>query len=348
MKMKCKFLFLFLIFFSCFISLFHQNVYSVTSIGDSAESVILMEMKSGRILYGKEIDKVHLTASIAKIMTAIVAIENGNLNQYCTVDYKTTQQVGSSIYLKENDQIKLIDLIYGMMLRSGNDAAYLIANSVFSSEQKFIYQMNELAKKLKMTSSTFANPSGLDDETKNYSTAKDMAILMSYAMQNEIFRKVVKCKNYSCKTKNNETYYFNNKHKLIHQNEYATGGKTGYTKLAKRTLVTSYQKNHLEIVVVTFNCGNDWEVHNQLAEYAFQNYENTFLWKAGILDVCNSLYPATPIIYEDVTYPIREDEELKCTIFLLKSPRENENIIGKIKLYLNNQVVKEISIYRYY
>ena len=352
MKKKKKIILIKSLFFNLlivilfFISSF--KVYSVESLTSTSRSVVLMEINSGRILLEKNKDEIHLTASICKIMTAIVAIENGNLNDYYKVDNDTINQVGSSIYLQKDDQIKLIDLLYGMMLRSGNDAAYLIAKNVFNSYDKFIMEMNNKAKELKMISSSFANPTGLDEETKNYSTANDMAILMSYAMKNKTFRKIVGTKNYSCRTKNDISYYFNNKHRLVHQNEYVTGGKTGYTKLAKRTLVTTYKKNDLEICVVTFDCGNDWEVHNNLSEYAFNNYENVNIWKRGILDINDSLYQVTPIIYEDISYPIKKDEKLKCNIFLLKKPTSNDKIIGKIKLLLNDKVVKEISIYRYY
>ncbi len=314
---------------------------------NSASSAILMEINTGRVLFEKNKNNVYLTASIAKIMTCIVAIENGDLEKYCVVDAETTRQVGSSIYLQLDDEIKLIDLLYGMMLRSGNDAAYLIAVSVSNTLDEFIAQMNNMAKKLNMGSSTFNNPSGLDETTKNYSTAYDMALLMSYAMKNEVFKKITGTATYKCTTKNEHTYVFSNKHKLIRSSKYATGGKTGYTKDAKRTLVTSYEKDNLEVVAVTFNCGDDWNVHERLAEYAFNNYKTITVLKAGIIDIGYLHYPLTPIVYEDVKYVVNNNEKLDCVLKLLKNPT-NEKVIGEAWLYVNKEVVKKINIYRYY
>jgi D-alanyl-D-alanine carboxypeptidase len=309
-----------------------------------AQCAILMEKESKRILYQKNIDEIHLTASIAKIMTAIVAIEKGELDSYCLVDQDTINQVGSSIYLQKGDKIKLIDLIYGLMLRSGNDAAYLIAKSVSSNVENFVKDMNNKAKELKMQSSVFNNPSGLDENTCNYSSARDMALLMAYAMDNKTFRKVTSSKNYRCKTFNDTVYVFTNKHRLVQSNENCIGGKTGYTKMAKRTLVSSFEKDGLELIVVTFNSGNDFNIHNNLSAYGFENYENVKVFNSGIIDVPQ--YKVTPIIYEDVIFPVRNDERMRCEIHLLNKP--TNKIIGKIYLIIDAKIVRVINVYRYY
>jgi len=306
------------------------------------ESTILMETDSKRILYGKNIDDVHLTASIAKIMTAIVAIENKDLNMYCRVDKQTTLQEGSSIYLVEGDKIKLLDLLYGLMLRSGNDAAYLIAISVSGNIDDFVKLMNNTAKKVGMTSSLFNNPSGLDEETCNYSTARDMALLMCYAMENDTFREISGSKKHIVKTEK-QSYEFINKHRLVANGE-AIAGKTGYTLKAKRTLVSCFKKNNMELVTVTFNCGNDFNTHRNLKDYAFNNFKMVYIMKRGIIDVYG--YKITPVIYEDVVYPLKDNERIKCKIMLLNNPKENA--IGKVFLYLDNEVVREYNIYGYY
>lgn len=311
-------------------------------IDSSTESAILMEADSRRILYGKNIDEVHLTASIAKIMTAIVAIENGDLNKLCLVDEETVKQVGSSIYLQVGEKITLIDLLYGLMLRSGNDAAYLIAKSVGGTIDEFVKMMNDKAKTLKMTSSVFNNPSGLDEDTCNYSTAKDMANLMAYALKDNTFQKVTGAKTHKCTTDKN-TYVFSNKHRLVQQGK-ANGGKTGYTKLAKRTLVTSFKKGDMNLIVVTFNCGNDFILHQELANFGFDNFEMVKVFNQGILDIPN--YHFTPIIYNSVKYPVGKDETLYCEIHLLNKPKAE--VIGKIYLIIDKQIVKTYNIYRYY
>ena len=203
--------------------------------------------------------------------------------------------------------------------------------------------MNDKAKTLNMTSSVFNNPSGLDEDTCNYSTARDMAQLMAYSMKNDTFQKVTGSKSYKCVSSNKNTYVFVNKHRLVKSGD-ATGGKTGYTKLAKRTLVTSFKRNGMELVVVTFNCGNDFNFHKELSNSAFDNYQNVKVFNQGILDIPN--YHITPIIYDAVIYPVGSDEVLKCEIHMLNKPKDN--IIGKIYLLIDNEIVKTYNVYRYY
>lgn len=330
------------------ILLVKQNIkINAIDINDTASSTIMMDINHNRILYENKINDKHLTASIAKILTCIVAIENGDLNKVCVVDDETTKQVGSSIYLKLGDKIYLKDLLYGMMLRSGNDAAYLISISVCNTLEDFISLMNKTANKIKMFDSTFSNPSGLDETSKNYSTAYDMALLMAYCMKNKVFREITSTSFYSFTSLNDNKYYFNNKHKLIKSNENCISGKTGYTELAKRTLVSVFSKNDIDVVIVTFNCGNDWNLHESLFEYALNNYQNKKFISQGILNYNYIQCEATPIIYEDVSYLIKNNEEIKCEIELLEKIN-NEEIIGIIKLYLDNIIIKEVFIYRYY
>lgn len=323
------------------------NYVNGKSINDTAASTILMDIDNNRILYENNINEKHLTASIAKVLTCIVAIENGDLNKICIVDNNTINQVGSSIYLKLNDKIYLKDLLYGLMLRSGNDAAYLISINVCENVEEFVNLMNKTAKKIKMYDSTFENPSGLDENSKNISTAHDMALLMAYCMKNKTFKEITSSQFYTFTSVNNNKYYFNNKHKLIKNNEYCISGKTGYTELAKRTLISVFSKNDVNVVIVTFNCGNDWNLHESLFDYAVSNYEHKTLIEKGILNYNYINYPVTPIIYENVSYLVNNNDIIKCDIELLENIK-NENIIGIIKLYINDKVVKEVFIYRYY
>lgn len=313
-----------------------------------AKSAVLMEMSTNRVLYEKDAHTRYLTASIAKIMTAIVAIEYGNLDEYYEVDEGTTKQIGCSIYLKKGEHIKLIDLIYGLMLRSGNDAAYMIAINVGGSIEEFAKMMNDMAKKITMTNSTFENPSGLDDDTKNYSTAYDMGLLMSYAMKNSLFRKINQTKKYYTSTKEGTKLYFTNTHRMVGFDKEVTGGKPGYTEKAFRTLVTTAKKDNMELVVVTFVCSNDWNVHRKLFNYGFENYFLYTLLKKQVLTFNSDIYKFAGLIKEDISYPVTKEEvsQLSCIAYFYKKKNLGD-VIGHATIYLNNQQIHQVEIFRY-
>ena len=311
-----------------------------------ADSYILIEKESKRILAGVRYNEKLLPASITKILTCIVAIENGELDQYYKVEKDVVLQSGSSIYLELGEEVKLIDLLYGMMLRSGNDAAYMISNVVCDSYNEFINLMNKKASDIGMRNSIFKNPSGLDDESENYSTAYDMAILMSYCLENETFRKITNTDVYSFKNKEGKSRTFSNKHKLVKGYDYITGGKTGYTKKAKRTLVTSALKDGMELIAVTFNCGDDWNVHMKLFDYGFNNYKMIKIVDEGIIEIKKLLYEVTPYLPVPVKYPLKYNEDYKVILYLLNDP--SDYIIGRAVVYIDNKKVYMQDIYRYY
>lgn len=233
----------------------------------SAAQAILMDAESGRVLFDKEAYEARPIASITKIMTAILAIESGKMDEKATVSRNAIYTEGSSIYLEQGEQIKIQDLVYGLMLRSGNDAAVAIAEHIGGSEEGFVYLMNEKAKWLGMNQTHFTNPHGLDDED-HYSSAYDMAILTRDAMKNKQFQEISGSTSYLSE---NRSYSWRNKHKLVTgYYENATGGKTGYTKRTGRTLVTTAEKNGHSLIVVTLNAGNDWNDHIALFEWGFE------------------------------------------------------------------------------
>lgn len=283
-------------------------------IGVSAQCAVLMESHTKRVLYEKEPHLQRSVASISKIMTAIIAIENKNLDDYILVSKKATEQIGSSLYLKEGEEITLRDLIYGLMLRSGNDAAYLIAEHVGGSIENFVYLMNEKAKSLGMYNSIFENPSGLDEDSKNISTAYDMALITKYAMDNPLFREINNTSTYRAKTKDGNVYVWHNKHRLINRYDYIIGGKTGFTKQAKRTLVSVGNKNNLELIVVTLNGGDDWNDHLNLFNYGFSEFDLYTLMKKGIFEVKE----LNKIFYLDdkLVYPMKKEEYNQFKIFI--------------------------------
>ena len=239
----------------------------------SAKSAILVEEDSMRILYSKNIHEKRPIASITKIMTAILAIESNKMNNMVTVGDEIEGIYGSAIYIEKGEVISLKDLVYGLMLQSGNDAALVIAKYVSGSVEDFVTLMNKKAYELGMENTLFQNPHGLDDNGGNISTAYDMALLTSYAMKNKEFREIFKTKKHVVKTER-MTYVWYNKNKLLTLYKYTTGGKPGFTDLAYRTLVTTAKKDNLKLICVTLNAPNDWDDHKNLYEYAFETYKS--------------------------------------------------------------------------
>jgi len=291
-----------------------KNVSAKTVPVINSQCAVLMERHSGRVLYEKNAHTQRPVASISKIMTAIIAIEEGYLDEYIEISEAATRQVGSSLYLKKGDKVKLIDLIYGLLLRSGNDAAYAISEGVAGSVSNFVYLMNEKAKALGLKNTVFENPSGLDEDSKNLSTAYDFALITRYAMDNPIYRKINNTSVHQAESLNGERYTWYNKHRLINNHDYVVGGKTGYTRLAKRTLVSVGKKDDLELIVVTLNGVNDWQEHLDLLQYGFEEYKLVTLLRKGLFEVKE----LNQIFYLDdkIVYPIREDELNQFRFFI--------------------------------
>lgn len=341
-----------LILFFVFLFSFPLNVKGFDT---SATSAILMDMDSGRILYSKNIHNVRTVASISKIMTCIVAIESNKLSDIVTIGDEILPAYGSGIYIKQTEQLKLEDLLYGLMLRSGNDAALAIANYVGGSVENFVIMMNDKAKEIGMTNSSFNNPSGLDKEIGNNSTAYDMAILTSYAMKNEIYKKIVGTKKYSLKT-NLNTYVWYNKNKLLNSYKYITGGKTGFTDKARRTLVTTASRDNLNLVVVTLNDGNDFSDHRNFYEEAFNNYLSYKILEPGDINVYDENYYVNSQLYinEGFSYPLLKTEKNNLYLKIELNRKENFNngdVVGSVHvinddktLFTTNVFIKEYKI----
>ena len=313
----------------------------VYGLGESASSYILMDQNSHRVLLSKNMHNVRLIASITKIMTCLIAIESDRLDETVIIDESILKSYGSGIYIEIGEEITLRDLLYGLMLRSGNDAALMISNYVSNSEEEFVHLMNYRAKELGMKNTIFNNSSGLDNIKGNYSTAYDMAILTSYAMQYEEYRNIVKTKKHILKT-NKKTYIWYNKNKLLDTN-YITGGKTGWTEKAKRTLVTTASKNNLDLVAVTLNDGNDWETHKNLYNYAFDNYTSYKVLNKNNFFVQNENYYNSKLyINNDVYLPLKESEINKVynniKLNVLNNVRNND-MVGENNLYIGDELI---------
>ena len=321
----------------------------VKGIDIKATSAILMDTDNHRIIYSKNIHESRSVASISKIMTAVLAVESGKLDDEVVINDSIKKAYGSAIYIQVGEKMTLKDLVYGLMLRSGNDAALAIADYVGNGVDNFVSMMNHKAKEIGMKNSTFNNPSGLDEEAGNFSTAYDMAILTSYAMQLKIYREIVKTKQYKLQT-NKNTYVWNNKNKLLKLYDYTTGGKTGYTKIAKRTLVTTASKDGVNLVSVTLNDGNDFNDHMEMFEYAFSNYKNYNILKKGTINIYDENYYKNYILYikNSFSYILTADEKDSISIkykIRKKSEVKPGEEIGEAIVKLGDKIIHKEKIY---
>lgn len=310
---------------------------------DTSRSSVVIDMDSGRILYENNKDERRLIASITKIMTAVIAIENSNLEKQVTVGDEVLKMYGSNIYLEVGEEISLRDLLYGLMLRSGNDAAVVIAKNVGGSEEAFVNLMNKKAKELGMSNTTFSNSHGLDDETENYSSAYDMAKLMRYANTLMDFVDISGTKKWTVTT-NKKSYIWFNRNKLLKEYKYLTGGKTGYTPRAGKTLVTTASKNNLNLIAVTLKDDNHYETQKELYEYLFNKYE-----KITIIDKNNIKFDNRDYYVDySFSYPVTKEE--KDLISIHADIYNNDNYVnnqkvGELYVLLNNQEIYRENIY---
>ena len=314
----------------------------------SAHSYVLMDAETGRVLDSKNMNNKSLIASITKIMTAVITIESNKLDELVTVDESILSAYGSGIYIQVGEEMLLKDMLYGLMLRSGNDAAVMIATYVAGSEEAFVKLMNDKAKKIGMKNTTFVNSSGLDNtDSGNYSTAYDMALLTRYAMQYDEYREIVKTKEYTVKT-NYKTYVWHNKNKLLNY-DYVTGGKTGYTEKAGRTLVSSASKDDMNLIVVTIRDSDDWNTHIELYNYAFSNYTSYKVLNKDNFNVIGDTYYNNDLyIKEDLYIPLKNSETgmliSKIKLEKLKNYKQDDKV-GYIEIYIDDELLVTKDIY---
>ena len=263
--------------------------------GVSAASAILMDADSGRVLYEKDSHTRRPIASITKLMTALVALESGHsLEETVTVAREWTGAEGSSLYLRPGEEITLETLLYGLMLRSGNDAALAIAGYCGGTVEDFVSRMNGKARELGMEDTAFVNPNGLNAEG-HCSSAYDMALLARACLENETLAGIVSTKSITLGTRS-----FTNHNKLLWRYEGCIGMKTGYTERSGRTLVSAARRNGMTLVCVTLNAPSDWADHTALFDWGFAQYQARPLSQAGErvgqLPVAGGLVPVCPVV----------------------------------------------------
>ena len=239
------------------------------NVSTSAVSAVLIEAETGTVVYSKNADEQRAMASTTKIMTAILTIEAGDLDSEFTVDSYAIRVEGTSMGLQEGDRVSRRDLLYGILLPSGNDAANAAAVSVSGSIGGFVELMNHKAQELGLASTHFATPSGLDADG-HYTTARDLAMLTAYAMKNDIFREIVCCSSAEVEFGNppyRRTLY--NSNKMLSRYEGAIGVKTGFTDNARRCLVSAAERDGVTLIAVTLNAPDDWNDHEKMLNYGF-------------------------------------------------------------------------------
>lgn len=312
----------------------------------------VLEVNSGKVFNAVNENKKLPIASTTKIITAITVIENFDLNKIVTVPNNCVNIEGSSVYLRAGEKISVLDLLYGLMLRSGNDCAETLACTL-TDRQSFINLMNETAKKLGATNTNLVNPHGLHNEN-HYSTAKDLCLITKHALKNEIFSKIVSTKRQNI---SNDGFNYDrvliNKNKMLSFYEGCTGVKTGYTKKAGRCLVSSVKKNGFEIVAVVINSPEMWERSSELYDNVFNNYEMLEVYNCE--NLVNSIFTDSNgnkfkiECYGKLVYPIKKDNKSNVSykvngiIFkdFLKNPTEN----GIFEIFYENKLIFSQNIF---
>jgi len=321
----------------------------------SARAAVVMDVNSNRILYSKNMDEKMAMASTTKIMTTLVAIESGRLDEKVTISKRASYMEGSSIYLREGEVHTVNDLLYAIMLRSGNDAATAVAEHIGGSAEGFAEMMNKKAREIGANNTRFANPHGLDAEG-HYTTARDLALITSYALKNPLFSTIVSSKKKVMEGPPSENWdrVMINKNKMLWQFDGGDGVKTGFTKKAGRCLVSSATREGMRLVCVVLNCGPMWDESSALLEYAFKNYvKKRIVDKDSIFKVVEvrngkerfvGVKPA-----EDFDLVLRTDrvENIKLEAKDLKAaqaPLKKGGHAGRLEIYIDNNLLKTINL----
>ena len=343
-----------LLMFTMFIS----SVYAEDqSLNLDSPVALLMDLKTGKILYEKEIDKKMYPASLTKVLTAIIVLENCDLNEVATVSYDAVMDIASGYVtanLQVGEELTVEQLLYVLMVGSSNDAAVVLAEHVSGSVEEFSKLMNEKAKEIGCTSSNFVNPNGAHDEN-HYSTARDLSIIARYAMQNETFRTIVKTTSYKLPQTNKydkEDRLFTTTNSLLMLNnnnradnyfyKYATGIKTGFTTPAKNCLIASSNKENLELLTVVLGAGENSEGLSarykdtiNMFEYGYSNYTLRQVIKSGgvvqtvpIKNATRDTKKLDAVVSNDIAVLIKMENK---DIALLPEVHLNDNLKAPIK-----------------
>ena len=320
----------------------------------SAQSYVLYCADNGKIICSKDENKQMKPASTTKLMTSLIALEeaaSGNKKVKFTDEMIAE---GSSMYLKVGEVVTLKDLASGMMMASGNDAANATAISISGSTEKFAEKMNERAQQIGMKNTHFVTPSGLDDE-EHYSTAYDLAVLMSYALENENFAQLTSQKsatvNFIEPSSKKTTY--SNHNKLLSLYEYCIGGKTGYTMAAGRCLVSASKKDGLTLICVTLNDKNDWNDHISLYDYGFSQYscyssaDTEFFADIPCVGGESDTVTVTGEKNASIVIPSEDKDRVSRKVYIdsfVYAPIKKNEAVGRIEYLIDDKVISVVDL----
>ncbi|MBD7907015.1 D-alanyl-D-alanine carboxypeptidase [Sporosarcina sp. Sa3CUA8] len=279
-------------------------------------SWVVIDADNGRILDGANPHDQLPIASLTKIWTALTFIESGAPQKETVISPLAASAEGSSIYLEPGSTVSTDELLHGLMMRSGNDAAMALAEHAGGSEEGFVQLMNEQADLYGLKDTHFTNPSGLHDE-KHLSSAYDTAMMLYFGMKNKKFKKIASTEHYT--RKGTQPGVWENKHRLITSDTDAVAGKTGFTKAAGRTLATYFEKNGKKVIVVTLNNGNDWNVHKSLASQVFNEYTIVTVAKKGEYAVLPGI---TAYLKKPIKLLLNQEEKSKVSS-VMRIPRSD-------------------------
>ena len=325
------------------------------SYNTSAKAMCVMEASSQRVLAQKNSSAQLPMASTTKIMTAITAIESGvDLDKVFEISPRAVGVSGTSLYLRAGEKFTLRDLLYGLMLISGNDASVAIGEYVGGSVEKFVEMMNKKAQEIGATNSHFDNTHGLDSKN-HYTTAYDLALITSYAMQNPTFKEIVSTKNIKITNSDGKNRYLKNKNKLLSSLEGCNGVKTGFTDDAGRCLVTSCERDGMDVVCVVRNCGPMFEESAALLDKAFKEYHlvdltSGYAFKTKLKVESGQQDYVKIGTYGSYYYPLKTEElkkvKYKYTIDeSVEAPVESGRAIGQVEIFIDNDLHFSEKIY---
>lgn len=310
----------------------------------NARASALIDVESGRLLYSSNGDKSMRIASLTKIMTAIVAIDHGKLTDMVKTSKRAVGKEGSSIYLQLGEEMSLLNMLYGLMLRSGNDAATAIAEHVGGSEEGFVHLMNEKATFLGLKQTQFKNPHGLDEDG-HFSSANDLAKLTAYALKNDVFAEIVSTKVKKVPNPHEKwEYSYTNKNKMLTMYEGADGVKTGYTKKSLRCLVSSATRHGQQLAAVTINDSDDWSDHRKMLDWGFGHYPLQEIATKG-----QSIAGYPYAIGQSFKYPVAENEsdalQSRLVLHNVDSTRYMLGERGILEWYMNDIRIGAVPVY---
>lgn len=320
----------------------------------AATAAILMDFTTGKVIFAKNISERRAPASTTKILTALVALERGELNQVITTSQNASKVGGSSIWLAPGEKHTLKELLYGVLLNSGNDASVAVAEGLAGSEANFAGWMNEKARAIGAQDTCFKNSNGLP-ETGHYTTAYDLALITRYALHNPVFAEIVKTKRKAIEWPGREyNRLMVNHNKLLWRYEYADGVKTGYTKQAGRCLVASATKNGQQLIAVVLNSKLMYEDTRELFEYGFNNYQLMTLvgsdQKIGSIPVMEGIDPQVSVLpHRPVTIVVPKGQinNIKVNLEIpraIHAPVERLQQVGELKVKIGAKIVDKIPV----